>query len=294
MKVMNSTVAVVTGASSGLGAALAINLGQRGAKVGLVARRQERLQEVAKQIQDVGGTPLVISGDVSNQIEAQNAIGKTIDAFGTIDLLINNAGRELRASVENTTQSQLESLFALNVFSMWYTTSAALPIMKAQKQGHIVNISSISGRLGSPLHSAYIASKHAVVGFTAALRTELIDTGVEASVVCPIGILTELDEATEGGGMGSLYAKGLQQLTTELYPDTLTYPWNAFLEILNPEDAANRIIEGVEAQISDIYTHYGSEEIALKIMQNRSDVEHLLKPLFVGMKSAHLNNCEFI
>jgi short-subunit dehydrogenase len=285
MKITNSTVALVTGASSGLGAALAVELARSGAKVAITARRQDRLEAVAQQIIEAGGSSLVIPADITNKAEAEKTVRATIETFGTIDLLINNAGRELRASLEATTLAQLESLFALNVFPLWYTTAVALPVMKAQKRGHIVNISSISGRLGSPYHSAYIASKHAVIGFTAALRTELADSGVEASVVSPIGISTEIDHVTEGGGMGSLYEKGLAQAAVA--SELASYPWTALTLLLKPEEAAVAIIEGIESNKSDIYTHPGSEEIALSVMKDRASAEKVLKPFLLGMKEAY-------
>lgn len=286
MKITNSTVALVTGASSGLGAALAIELARYGAKVAITARREDRLEALAQKIKEAGGSSLVIPADITNKAEAEKTVSATIETFGTIDLLINNAGREVRASLEATTQAQLESLFALNVFPLWYTTAIALPVMKAQKRGHIVNISSISGRLGSPYHSAYIASKHAVIGFTAALRTELADSGVEASVVSPIGIATEIDDVTEGGGMGQLYEKGLER-AAEASSELVSYPWTALTLLLKPEEAAFVIIEGIESNKSDIYTHPGSEEIALSVMKDRASTEKVLKPFLLGMKEAY-------
>jgi short-subunit dehydrogenase len=232
---------------------------------------------------------LVIPADITNEAEAEQAVRTTVDTFGTIDLLVNNAGRGLRASIEDTTRKQLENLFALNVFSMWYTTAAALPVMKARKRGHIVNISSIAGRIGSPYNSAYVASKHAVIGFTGALRNELIDSGVEASVVSPVNILTELDEAAEGGGMYLLYAKG-QEEAAAASAEPPSYPWTAFSLLLKPEEAATTILEGVEAQKSDIYTHPGSEDIALYVVQNRVTVENALKPFYLGMKDGYEAN----
>jgi short-subunit dehydrogenase len=286
MKITSTTVAFVTGASSGLGSALALALAQRGAKVAISARRQDRLEAIAQQIQHAGGTPLVVPADVSQRSAVESAIAKTVEAFGTVDLLMNNAGRELRASVEDTTEEQLENLFQLNVFSLWYTTAAVLPMMKAQGRGHIANVSSIAGKVGSPYHSAYIASKHAVVGFTAALRTELMDTGVEASVIMPVNIMTELDQAADGGAMYPLYAKG-QERAAEAASEPPSHPWTAFSLLLKPEEAAATILDSIESGKSDIYTHPGSDEIALYVAQDRAAVDNAMKPFYMGMREAY-------
>jgi short-subunit dehydrogenase len=287
MQITNSTIALITGASSGLGAGLAVTLGKRGAKVALVARRKGRLEAVAAQVRAAGGTPFVIVADVSDQSQAERAVRDTIKQFGALDLLINNAGRELRASVEETTQAQLQNLFALNVFALWYTTTAALPAMKSQGRGHIVNISSIAGKIGSPYHSAYIASKHAVVGFTAALRTELLDTGIETTVALPLNIVTELDAASEGGGMYPLYAKG-QERAAAAAPEPPNYPWTAMSLLLQPEEAAEKILAAVEnPEKVDVYTHPGSEEIVLYVTQDRAAVDRGLTPFYLGMREAY-------
>jgi short-subunit dehydrogenase len=287
MQITNSTIALITGASSGLGAGLAVTLGKRGAKVALVARRKGRLEAVAAQVRAAGGTPFVIVADVSDQSQAERAVRDTIKQFGALDLLINNAGRELRASVEETTQAQLQNLFALNVFALWYTTTAALPAMKSQGRGHIVNISSIAGKIGSPYHSAYIASKHAVVGFTAALRTELLDTGIETTVALPLNIVTELDAASEGGGMYPLYAKG-QERAAAAATEPPSYPWTAMSLLLQPEEAAEKILAAVEnPEKVDVYTHPGSEEIVQYVTQDRAAVDLAMKPFMLGMREAY-------
>jgi short-subunit dehydrogenase len=296
--ITNSTIVLITGASSGIGAALAVAIAKYGAKVAICARRQERLEQIAERIREAGGTPLALLADVSKKAEAEKAVQNTIDTFGGIDVLVNNAGRGNVAAVEDTSQKQLESIFSVNVYSLWYTTAVALPVMKAQKRGHIINMSSLAGKAGFPYSSAYIAAKHACVGFTAALRTELIDTGVEATVICPVNVQTEWGQKTEGGSIEQLFMSGMQQVSTPIegqneqplheIPPSLIADFEASMVFLTPEAVAAVIIDTIQnPQKADVFTHPGSEELAISMAQDRRVTEKLQSNFFLGMRKAY-------
>lgn len=296
MEITNSTIALITGASSGIGASLAIALARYGAKVAIAARRQDRLEEVAEQIRQAGGTPLVILADFSKKVDSEQAVRTTIGTFGGIDILVNNAGRGNVASIEDTTQEQLDSLFSLNVYSLWYTTAIALPVMKQQQRGHIINISSMAGKSAFPCSSVYIATKHACVGFTAALRAELAGTGVEATVICPVNVKTEWASATEGGSIDVLFAKAMESLANAEKPASLPLGAspalvNALQEMavhLSPEEVADTIIATIQnPSKADVFTHPGSEEVALAIAHDRRLVETLQRDFILSMRQAY-------
>jgi hypothetical protein len=295
--ITDSTIALITGASSGIGAVLAETLAHYGAKVAICARRRDRLEEVAQRITAAGGTPLLIVADVSKKEEAEQAVRTTIDTFGGIDILVNNAGRGSVSSIEDTTQEQLESLFSLNVYSLWYTTAIALPVMKQQKRGHIINISSMAGKSALPYLSIYIATKHACVGFTAALRAELVDTGVEATVICPVNVLTDWARAAEGGSVEELLGKGIEYAGAMHNPadappieasPSLLQALGDMMVLLTPEAVAEIVIDTIKnPQKADVFTHPGSEEVALSIAQDRRVVEKLQHHLHLGMRQAY-------
>jgi short-subunit dehydrogenase len=296
LEITNSTIALITGGSSGIGASLAVALAAYGAKIAIAARRRDRLEEVAQQIREAGGTPLVIVADFSQKADAERAVRTTIETFGGIDILVNNAGRGNVASIEDTTQEQLESLFSLNVYSLWYTTAIALPVMKQQKRGHIINISSMAGKSAFPCASVYIATKHACVGFTAALRSELVNTGVEATVICPVNVKTEWASTTEGGSIEDLFAKAMESIANAeehsppppgVAPSLLTAV-QQIGALLSPEEVAATIISTIQnPSKTDVFTHPGSEEVALAIAHDRRQVEMLQRDFILGIRQAY-------
>jgi len=185
---LKGKVAIITGASSGIGAALALQISREGASVILAARRREKLEQLAAEITRAGQVALPITADVTKRADAEMLVRTAVERFGRVDILVNNAGRGHFASVEDTTDEMIRSMFELNVYPLWYTTRPALTQMKKQGSGHIINIASMAGKIGYPYNSAYVAAKHACVGFTHALRMELMETGIHATVVCPAAV----------------------------------------------------------------------------------------------------------
>lgn len=194
---------VVTGASSGIGEAAAYRFAREGARVGLLARREHRLQEVAAEVRALGGEPLVVPVDLADGDRARKAVGEVQAAFGPVDVLVNNAGFGLYAPLESVRRGDLERLFAVNTFGALACIQAVLPGMRQRRRGLIINVSSIVGRRALPMTGAYGASKYAMQGLSDALRVELAGTGVRVSVVCPGYTATEFSEKALHYGDGA-------------------------------------------------------------------------------------------
>jgi len=283
----SETVVAITGASSGIGAALVDQLSSRGVRLAICARRQEALHQVAERARAAGSQVLECVADVSVEAEATRFINETLQAFDSrIDVLIANAGRGHCAAVEDTPTEQLHSMFALNVFQLWYLVRPVLPVMKAQQRGHIIAVSSIVGKIAYPYNAAYVAAKHAVVGFIAALRTELVETGVEATVVCPSGVETEWAQVTEGSPIGRLFAEGIAR--SRMIAQQRGIPRAPLQGMLPAAEVARQIIEAIESPPGrDIFTHSGSEELVQLAMQSRHGYEQAMLPLLLGMRQAY-------
>jgi len=184
----------VTGASSGIGAATAVACGRAGMRVVLAARRADRLAGVADQVRAGGGEARVVPTDVADEAAVRALVDGTVDAWGRLDVLVNNAGVGILATLEQTTAAEFERILRVNFLGAVYGVRAALPHMRRQGSGHIVNVASVLGKRASPFRAAYVASKFALVGFSEALRLEVHGTGIHVTCVCPIGTATEFHE----------------------------------------------------------------------------------------------------
>lgn len=278
---MNNTV-LITGASSGIGTALAHRFARRGDTVVLVARRSDRVATLAEQIRAEGGSATAVSGDVSTEA----GCAAIAQQAGSVDILINNAGRGNYASVEDTPTDQWRSMFAVNVDGPFFLTRALLPGMKERNRGHIVNISSVAGRQGFPLNAAYVAAKHAVVGLTAALRAELIGTNVFATVVCPAGVLTEWGAVTEGGSINDLYGAAIPRSRTIANERSLTLA--PLSRMMTPDEVADIIMHAVATgRTNDVFTHDGTAELAVQAVTDRIALEDAHAALWLAMREVY-------
>ena len=187
-------VVVVTGASSGIGAATAVACARAGMRVTLAARRAGRLARVADEVQAAGGEARVVPTDVADPAALRALIDGTVEAWGRLDVLVNNAGIGVLARVEDTTPAEYERLMQVNYLAAVHGVLAALPHMRRQGRGHIVNVASVLGKRASPFRAAYVASKFALVGFSETLRMELRGTGIHVTCVCPVGTATEFHD----------------------------------------------------------------------------------------------------
>jgi len=271
-----TSVALVTGASSGIGRALAYALTRRGAAIAVMARRIDHLHELQRDLEASGSRCLAIAGDVTQRSAFESAVDRTVDTFGRIDLLINNAGRGAFGYVGNTSESDVEEVFRTNVFSLWHGTGRALMYMRRQRSGTIVTIASMAGKVGYPANAHYVAAKHAAVGFTRALRCELVDSGVRATVVVPGGTATAWADHALGGPMDELFAyersRGAELAAESGVTALATIP------LLAPDDVAARILDALDDPPPEIYTHPGSEEFARAYASDQQDVERRLAP----------------
>jgi NADP-dependent 3-hydroxy acid dehydrogenase YdfG len=186
---------IVTGASSGIGEATARLFGRQGARVALAARRVERLQAVAEDIAAAGGEALVVAADLSRLADIQALIDRTLERFGRIDVLVNNAGFGRLNFLDRLDPAQdIAPQYAVNVLGYVYATRLALPAMMRQKSGHVINVASMAGKVATPTYTIYASCKFAIDGFSQALRREAAPWGVRVSVVYPTGVATEFSQ----------------------------------------------------------------------------------------------------
>jgi short-subunit dehydrogenase len=190
--VLNDRVVIVTGASSGMGRSLAFAFARRAARVVLVARREEHLEAVRREIEPYTTDVLVIPADLTDETQLQEVVDRTLGAFGRIDVLVNNAGTSQGGLLQDQDPAQIEHLLRLNLWAAIRLTQLALPYMLANNQGYILNIGSGMGRSATPLFAPFVASKYGLSGFTDALRRELEGTGVRLTLVLPGWIHTDI------------------------------------------------------------------------------------------------------
>lgn len=197
---LRGAVVAITGASAGIGRACAFAFARGGARLALTARRLERLQEIAAAL--APSEVLVHAADVADAGQVRGFVEATVARFGRLDVLVNNAGFGVRGSVEDTPEEDYRRLMEANYYGTVYGCRAAVPIMRRQGSGVIINVSSIVGHRSLPGGAAYAATKAAQVSLTESLRVELRGTGVHACSVHPVGTSTEFGEVAlrESGG----------------------------------------------------------------------------------------------
>jgi NADP-dependent 3-hydroxy acid dehydrogenase YdfG len=195
---LDNTVALVTGASSGIGAATARELARRGAAVAIAARRMDRLVALAKEIQQDGGTALPVEADVTDQQQVRDLVRHTVDSLGRLDTVVNNAGVMLLGPIEDAPVEEWERMIDLNLKGLLYVAHAALPHLLEAAQSDprhvadLVNISSVAGRLARRNSGVYNLTKHGVGAFSESLRQEVTGRHVRVSLVEPGAVDTEL------------------------------------------------------------------------------------------------------
>lgn len=190
----SNRTALVTGASRGIGRAIAIGLAQRGYDVAIndIERQKDVLAGVAKEIEALGRLVLTVDADVSSKTDVAAMVKAVGDAFGHLDAVVNNAGILIAGDVEGLKEESWDSVMDVNAKGTFLVVQAVLPMMKARKYGRIVNIASIGGKHGAPEQAHYSASKAAVMGFTRVLAQEVGVDGITANCVCPGIILTDM------------------------------------------------------------------------------------------------------
>ena len=227
-------VVIVTGASSGIGFATAKLLSRKGAKVVLAARSKEKLEKLAKELVD----SLVVLVDMRSEEQIKRMIKKTINHFGKVDILINNAGRGYDALIENIDTEKFRELFTLNLVGPTVAMQEVIPYMRKQGGGTIVNISSGTALMAIPGMSPYSSLKRALVGVSLTAREELADSKISVSVVYPYITLTDFEKNT----MREENTQGDNQDGPPMPGDS-------------PEYIAQKILEAIETGNAEIFAH---------------------------------------
>lgn len=223
---LDGTVALITGASSGIGAATARALSAQGAAVALVARRKERLEQLAQDITGHGGRALVLETDVTEKDQSRSAVERTVAELGRLDTLVNNAGVSFLGSIEQAPLDQWDQMVRLNVLGVLYTAHAALPhLLKAaadspRRVADLVNVSSVAGRVASAGMGVYDVTKFGVVAFSESLRQEVTKRHVRVSVIEPGVVATEMSEQVREEDQRFV---GVEPLAAEDIADAIQY-----------------------------------------------------------------------
>ena len=249
----SENVVILTGASTGIGEALAHALAERGAWLVLAARNAQKLETVAAECRARGGRSLVVATDVTDEVECRELVEHAVAEYGRIDTLINNAGLSMWMKLEDVEDlSTIEYLMRVNFFGSMYCTYYALPYLK-QTKGRIVAVASVAARTGIPTRTGYSASKHAMVGFFESLRIEVEDDGISVTIAFP-------DFVASGMHTRSLGADGKPLGHNPLQVDKL----------MTSEECAGLIIDGTAARKRQI------------VMSNRSRFGQWLKLIAPG------------
>jgi NADP-dependent 3-hydroxy acid dehydrogenase YdfG len=228
---LNATVALVTGASSGIGAATARELARRGAAVVIAARRRDRLEALAQEIEQAGGRALAIETDVTDQEQVKRLIAETVDALGRLDTVINNAGVMLIGPTVDAPVEEWDRMIALNLQGLLYVAHAALPHLLAaaadepRRVADLVNISSVAGRVARQGAAVYNLTKHGVGAFSEALRQEVTGRHVRVSLVEPGAVDTELPDHIRDDIRDKMMGPmtSIERLESEDIADAITY-----------------------------------------------------------------------
>lgn len=237
---LKNKVVIITGASSGIGKATAMKLAREGASVVLCARSEDELKQLKDKIENDGGTALVVKTDVTKPADFQNAVSKTLENYGTVDVLINNAGLMPLSYIEKLKTDEWEKMIDVNIKGVLNGVAAALPTMRKNKSGHIINISSSAAHNYFPGGAVYCATKIAVKMFSEGLRKELAPKyGINVTSIEPGAVDTSLFETITDDDIKEKL-KGMKEMTT-----------------LEAEDIANAIFYALSqpdrVNVNDVY-----------------------------------------
>jgi uncharacterized protein len=246
---------IVTGASRGLGRLIAIALAERGVNLALAARTEDGLQETVSAVERHGVRALSIRCDVTNKQDLQNLVERAVTELGPPDLLINNAGIEAVADYQEMSLEEIETVMVTNSISPMLLTRLVVPHMAKRKSGHIVNVSSTAGKVGTPYFSTYVASKHALVGFSWSLRQELGRYGIGVSVICP-GFIDDTGMADEWA------LKKRPAMAPKVKPDKVV---RAVIEAIE-KNKAELVLAGGLARFADVFFAL-SPDLSARVMR---------------------------
>jgi short-subunit dehydrogenase len=241
---LRNRVAVITGASSGIGRAAAISLARAGMQVVLGARRADRLQETVEIIRHAGGEARWLRADVTRAEEVTALVREATGAYGRLDLLVANAGVGYFGRVESTPLPEIRHLLEINLLGTIHGIQAVVPVMRRQGSGHLILVSSVVGKRASPGNGLYSATKFAQVALAESLRLELADAGIRVSLICPVSTTTEFFEQAAARSplrfnpSGPVYsaeqvAAVILRVARRPRPEVMVYPPARLMVILN-------------------------------------------------------------
>jgi short-subunit dehydrogenase len=252
---LNGTVAILTGASRGIGIHLAEHLARRGVHLALAARSAEDLEITAKKVQRHGVRAIAIPTDVTKRAELENLVHQASERLGPIDILVNNAGVEAVGYFEKLDLDYIERAVTTNLTSLILLTRMVVPQMLERGHGHIANIASVAGKVARPYAGVYAATKHGVVGFSWSLRAELGPKGVGVSVICP-GYVTGDGMFAQRESHAGKPPRGIKYVT--------------------PAEVAEKTLKAIEANQAEVIVGPATFKVA--------DVVHALSPdLAIGI-----------
>ena len=222
---LDGKVALVTGASSGIGEATALALAAEGARVAAAARRRDRLEALVKRIEERGGQALPLVVDVANEAQVREMVQRTRDTWGRVDILVNDAGVAHLGPIDGANTQDWREMISVNLLGLMYAIHEVLPLMKTQGRGHIVNLSSVAGRTAREGSAVYNATKWGVGGFSEALRQEVEKQHIRVTLIEPGVVATEM-----------------QHYLTEQAATDQTLAWIRSIPPLKVEDIAAAIV----------------------------------------------------
>jgi NADP-dependent 3-hydroxy acid dehydrogenase YdfG len=209
---MENKVIVITGASSGMGEATARDLAAKGAKVVLGARRADRLDAIVKDIAQAGGEAVAVTTDVTKLEEVKKLVDTAKETYGRVDVIFNNAGLMPLSPLESQRIDEWDQMIDVNMKGTLYGIAAALPYMKEQKSGHVINVSSVYGHKVVATGAVYCATKHAVRAISEGLRQEVTDDNIRVTTISPGAVKTELTSHITEPGLGDAVSKVVSDL----------------------------------------------------------------------------------
>jgi len=209
-------VVAITGASAGIGRATALRLARDGASIAICARRKDRLDTVAREIEQAGGTALPLAADVTSAGDMKEFVARTVDKWGELDAMMCNAGYGIYGTIDAIAPERMREMMDVNYMGTYIAAREALSVFRQQQRGHLIFVSSIVGKRGVPYMGAYAATKFAQAGLAECLRAELVGTLIHLSVVFPISTETEFFEVMKHHSGHATRARGPKQTAEQV------------------------------------------------------------------------------
>lgn len=276
MKAADIRCAVVTGASSGIGAETAVALAVRKIPVAIAARRGNLLAETARRCREAGGDALPLTGDMTRRSDVEGLRDAALARFGGVSAWVNNVGRGISRAVGQMTEAELDSMLNVNLKSAFYGIQAILPHFRQKQSGVIVNVSSILGRVPYVLRGGYCAAKHALLGLTGCLRQELAAAGEDGIAVCsvlPGPVTTQFSTVLEGNSGG---AAALSAIRSRFEQDP---EYGSWLGAQSAAEVAEIVVQAILDPRPEIYTSAALRKHALAYFRDPQAREEHMRPI---------------